>query len=119
LFIDDAPRAGVNYYRLKQMDYDGNFEYSEVVSVHLYVVGSRLSVSPNPVQNRSFNLSFSSDDFESGELSIYDSMGRLVQSQTILNTNTEIQTSDFPKGIYMMNLEVNGQRFLERIVVNE
>ena len=29
-FIDIAPRQGLNYYRLKQVDYDGAFEYSDV-----------------------------------------------------------------------------------------
>ncbi|MEZ4980275.1 MAG: hypothetical protein R2769_01550 [Saprospiraceae bacterium] len=32
-FIDENPEKGLNYYRLKQMDFDGSFEYSDVVSV--------------------------------------------------------------------------------------
>lgn len=32
-FIDVAPYSGTSYYRVKQVDYNGDFEYSELVSV--------------------------------------------------------------------------------------
>ncbi len=120
-FLHEFPASGINYYRLKQIDYDGSFEYSDVESVQ-FPVGfhsnrKQLTVSPNPVSVGFFNLSFLNDDFETGELSIYNSMGRLVQSQTIWDLNTEIQTEELVKGVYLVSLEINGQRFFEQIIV--
>ncbi len=117
-FLHQNPVSGINYYRLKQLDYDGFFEYSSKVSVERGADWqSAMTLFPNPVKNGTITLSFPDDDFEFGELLIYDSVGRLVHSQAILNTNTEIQTSHFRKGIYLMRLEMDRQRFLKRIVV--
>lgn len=48
--VDENPAAGVNYYRLKQTDFDGAFEYSSIASVN---IGSteptvEVTVYPNP-----------------------------------------------------------------------
>lgn len=52
LTIDDRPNKALNYYRLKQTDFDGAFEYSDVVAVELAhdAVGPerQIEVYPNP-----------------------------------------------------------------------
>lgn len=116
-FNHNEPARGVNFYRLKQMDYDGNFEYSNVISIDLANGGHQLTISPNPTSTGQFTINFSDSNFESGELEIYDSVGRMVRTQNISIHNTEIQTEDLPKGIYLVNLEVDGQRFLERVII--
>ncbi len=45
-FFHDNPIKGINYYRLKQMDYSDEFEYSYTLSVHNYF--EDLSIFPNP-----------------------------------------------------------------------
>lgn len=45
-YVDNAPVAGTNYYRLKQVDINGNFSYSKTVSA--IVTASAISVFPNP-----------------------------------------------------------------------
>lgn len=47
-FPDPAPFIGPNYYRLKQVDYDGQYEYSPKSFVH-YNLSPEISVYPNPV----------------------------------------------------------------------
>lgn len=116
-YLHKNPLAGSNFYRLKQMDYDGNFEYSNVISIDLANGGHQLTISPNPTSTGQFTINFSDSNFESGELEIYDSVGRMVRTQNISINNTEIQTEDLPKGIYLVNLEVDGQRFLERVII--
>ncbi|MBW6498623.1 MAG: hypothetical protein K0B09_09560 [Bacteroidales bacterium] len=41
-FIDHDPLPGISYYRLKQTDYDGSFEYSQWVAVQVDGIGGRL-----------------------------------------------------------------------------
>jgi len=36
-FVDKAPKDGSNYYRLKQVDYDGQFTYSKIIGVNVSV----------------------------------------------------------------------------------
>lgn len=33
-FQDNIPRAGINYYRLRQIDNDGQFEYSGIIAIN-------------------------------------------------------------------------------------
>ena len=47
-FVDDAPLAGDNYYRLETVDTDGSTEFSDVVVVHFDGLGYDVSVFPNP-----------------------------------------------------------------------
>lgn len=49
--IDTAPYPGISYYRIKQTDYDGNFAYSDLVSIELTyntLENASLTVYPNP-----------------------------------------------------------------------
>ena len=51
-FVDEHPLKGISYYRLKQVDNDGKFTFSNIVPVNFTAsVSSVLSVYPNPVIN--------------------------------------------------------------------
>ncbi len=47
-FTDRTPKAGVNYYRLRQVDYDGAFEYSKVIAIEVIEKSGELGLFPNP-----------------------------------------------------------------------
>ncbi|MCB0556998.1 MAG: hypothetical protein KDD02_25850, partial [Phaeodactylibacter sp.] len=49
-FIDEKPLRGLNYYRLRQVDFDGAVEYHKVISVEYKGKSSAIGVSafPNP-----------------------------------------------------------------------
>lgn len=116
-WTDEQPLTGMNYYRLKQQDYDGRFEYSDVISVRLVVDGSHLAVRPNPVQSGEVTLYFPETNFEEAHLEIFNSMGNLVQTERLPSNETTIQTSHLPKGIYWFSVRVNGQIMIEKVVI--
>jgi hypothetical protein len=93
-FLHQKPGRGVNYYRLKQMDYDGVFEYSDVVSVQLAVDSKQLVVAPNPVQNGEVSLFFAESEDENNTLKIFNSMGVLVRSAQLGYNQTTIRVDD-------------------------
>lgn len=49
VYADKKPLVGRNYYRLKQVDYDGHFSYSEIASVDFLSNGNTV-LSPNPAR---------------------------------------------------------------------
>jgi hypothetical protein len=60
-FIDSFPFTGVSYYRLKQVDINNEFEYSDIVSIYSenqFLV----KIYPNPLSTNSFNIEIISDD---------------------------------------------------------
>ena len=50
-YTDTQPRPGINYYRLRQVDFDGAEDYSEVVSVFFQPPGATVSYYPNPTRD--------------------------------------------------------------------
>lgn len=71
--------AGTHTFRLKQIDFDGTFEYSQEIEATVGVVGSHTlsEVYPNPFNPQAqFNLAVSADQLVT--IAVYDVMGRQV-----------------------------------------
>ncbi|MDW8332505.1 MAG: LamG-like jellyroll fold domain-containing protein, partial [Cyclobacteriaceae bacterium] len=73
---DDGPLNGLNYYRLKQTDYDGSCTYSRIVSVFMGE-SEQLDVYPNPFED-SFTVK-ATFDLTSAKPILFDLNGRVFQ----------------------------------------
>lgn len=100
-FIHDEPSAGTSYYRLKQVDFDGKFEYSPIVSATLNG-DEKIKIFPNPVQNILHLEGINSDT----QLSISDYSGKILRRLNIVADGT-VDISDLPKGMYIVSLIQN------------
>jgi hypothetical protein len=97
-YSDRFSFAGVNYYRLKQVDVDGSFAYSAIVTVQVETNGEKITIYPNPVQEE---LTIAGvGDLES--IVIYNAQGRVVKRLSAVVTSLSIDTSVLPKGVYML-----------------
>ncbi|MDF1673071.1 MAG: T9SS type A sorting domain-containing protein [Vicingaceae bacterium] len=109
--IDKNPYQGRSYYRLKQTDFDGNFTYSDLVTVNIHKSIEDLIVFPNPVTGNG-NLSFNSAKEGDVDVLIYDVSGRKVFSesrQVLKGTNSiQLAINNLNKGMYFISLK-NGQ----------
>lgn len=116
--VDKDPFPGVNYYRLKQVDIDGNFSFSKSVSV--MVEASGFALSPNPGNGRTFKISWKSP-VSNTEITIYNQLGRQVYSQKIADHNrweydiTMKETLD--NGVYLLKIQTPGQQFTKKLMV--
>ena len=111
--IDLQPLAGVNYYRLKQIDVDGSFTYSGIIAVNFGIENIlQLKVYPNPVTNK-ITLQFGS---ATGRYSavVYDLQGKKVLKATgvVADINQQInsQLNRLMPGIYSVELTGNSQK---------
>lgn len=97
---DKDPLPGISYYRLLQVDKNGNFEYSSIRSVNFPVENTNVMIYPNPFSN-SINVSFSSD--ESYTISIYNETGLEVMKADF-SMNFTVNAEDFAPGIYFVRI---------------
>ncbi len=115
-YLDESPEVGWNYYRLKQVDYDGAFTYSDMLSIYKTTEGS-VSIFPNPLgKGQMLQIQTELKDVA---LTIMSVDGKVVKTQTI-NGNTQIDCSDLPAGVYIYNL-TNGKDWTksERLIITE
>ena len=108
-FIDLNPNRGINYYRLKQMDYDGQHEYSEVRTIEMESDESSISVYPNPSSTGDLNLSLEKEAQGIQGVIILDLNGRIVHSQKTDadrgNRLISITVPDLSPGTYIIKLQ--------------
>ena len=108
-FVDRKPVPGVNYYRLKQVDFDGTQTYSNIVSVKISTESVIASVIPNPVNDRAI-VRFGEKLPERTKLEILSSMGQVMGTYLVENTlSQEINLDKFEKGIYFLRIK-NAER---------
>jgi len=98
------PIEGMNYYRLKQVDLNGAYTYSNVQAVEFDVL--RLGMFPNPASN---NITFGSKHAQQIYITMYDSMGAKVL-ETSSATNTELNINHLVKGMYTVLVESAGSK---------
>jgi hypothetical protein len=104
----------VVYYRLKQVDNNGNSTYSKVVAVKLNSAGNNVAmrVYPNPFVTQ-LNVTFTAIESGNAVIRIVNMAGQtLVSKQTIISKgNNSVQVTNLgglPKGMYAARLIVNG-----------
>ncbi|MEM9849455.1 MAG: T9SS type A sorting domain-containing protein, partial [Bacteroidota bacterium] len=103
------PAAGINYYRLKQVDFDGSFEYSDIVAVKFDRNSKdELSVFPNPSSNTIVNVLTN----QTGTVQVFNVAGQLVLEITELDRST-IDISQLNAGIYFVKVG----RLMTKLVV--
>ncbi len=122
LFDDKELRKGqLYYYRLKQIDYDGRFEHSDVVSAQLEE-DSKISVlAPNPTHTGQTHLEYTSDTDGELTLQVFDVTGKkLFQHVHRVSEGTnrfELDLSTLGKGLYFVKLNQGNWSGYEKVVV--
>lgn len=117
-FVHENLSEGTNYYRLKQIDYDGGFEFSEVKSVEFLPKNVHLTIFPNPIKNGQLKIQVPDKEAEVIDLQLFDSAGRLIQKRQSFDKETVLDIQDLVSGIYLLYVQLNGQPFFERIIIH-
>ena len=102
-YIDNAYSEGLNYYRLKQVDYDGSYAYSPIITVNAYLE-KQSDIRVNLYENQYLNFWIYQAN-TTYDYYIVDMMGRkLLQSKTQTNTDIHkvLNISNFEPGSYLI-----------------
>ncbi len=110
-FLHKSPAKGDNYYRLKQIDFDGAFEYSDIVYLINKANNSPVTIYPNPASDR---ISYQG---VAATLKIYDIYGRQLIQQTAAVENTSIDISGLEVGTYMVEISTTtNEKIFKRFI---
>ena len=94
------------FYRLKQVDFDGEYEYSKVVMIKSDLEKKRIVIQ-NPVVN-TVSVSFE-DELPSSTIMVSDLTGRVLVTQSFENTALlEVDISDLIPGQYIVSVMAEG-----------
>lgn len=135
-FSDKAPLNGLNYYRLKQVDFDGSIkEYGPVAVDFLY--NQNITIYPNPAETEVFikvptqiagkNITsrvYSIDGkallHENHQLDEYVANNFDLSHKCLENNNSKdqihININELPKGTYIVSIEAGERRFSEILI---
>jgi Secretion system C-terminal sorting domain len=103
------PVSGLNYYRIKQIDRDGSFKYSIVVTVLKREGIKQTIIAPNPVKNILTVIEPST--VFTATAAIYSSNGTLVMRK-IINSDVQVYSmpvSNLPAGNYILKLQYKNE----------
>lgn len=113
-FTDERPLPGKNYYRLRQVDFDGKYSYSPVVTA---VFGSARTLTLAPVPaNESLSLQLEKGFEQDGTWQVFDMNGRqLLDGKLPAETKEKaLDVSSLPEGAYVLRLNVGQEVFVEQ-----
>jgi endonuclease I len=121
LFTDNADeiRGRRVYYRLKKVDNDGKFSYSQIVTLHI-PFNTKFTISPNPANNY-IQLQLNQHVVGKVTVLITDVMGKMVlqENKNINNSSVKLNTHSLSNGTYLVTLLYNGERFVQKVLISK
>ncbi|WP_256009608.1 T9SS type A sorting domain-containing protein [Desertivirga xinjiangensis] len=95
-FTDQMPSPGTNYYRLKQVDFDGKAELSNIISIKLNMKQENIFISAG--KNEPVSVNISTDEVKKTRISVYNLSGNVILDEEHLLAIGENKI-DLPKDV--------------------
>lgn len=118
-FIDEETFSGAAYYRLKQVDKDGAFTYSYIVSINISLPNTLYLVYPNPAIGKA-SLHIKSG-INNAQLQLINTAGQVVYARNIpaltAGQVVNVPLYNLAKGVYLLKMQTGKGSKTEKIIV--
>lgn len=118
--IDRAPLQGISYYRLKQVDYDGAYTYSDIVSVQNNLNKlNEVLLYPNPNNAEIVNIVVPLNNIGLTTVTMTDVTGKVLfqKSDAIEQSQIVLDYGSVPAGVYLINIKSNSINETKKLIV--
>jgi Bacterial Ig domain/Secretion system C-terminal sorting domain len=119
--VDFNPEVGFNYYRLKVVDKDGKFIYSNIINIKTDAkIETITSIKPNPFMDK-VDVNISLYKNSQVQISLLDVSGKKVYQKEVravkgANKITLTDLGQLPKGTYILKLMTDYNTFTEKLL---
>ena len=108
------------YYRIKQVDLDGQWEYFPILSSRCNTSNSAYSVYPNPAKEQ-FTLEIESEQNKTINYVLFDSLGEMIlRNEHFINAGInqiKLNIADAPAGIYRLQINSSDNTITKTIQI--
>ena len=111
-FTDNGLNTAVSYYRIRQVDCDGRYAYSNIVKV--VNKSDAIKIYPNPA-NQFLVIELPAEE-TSAAVNIYSIDGKRAAALTVTGNQPRIDISKLPAGSYFINITSKGQHYSQKFV---
>jgi len=119
-FTDEQPSSGINYYRLKQTDFDGQYTYSNVLSIQLKTGDFYINILQNPVLDNTLQLVFEAPESGLAAVEMYNAAGQKAGGEMLeISPGTNfpvIDIADFTAGVYFAKIRCGGKTVVIKFI---
>ena len=119
-FIDRSPLI-TGYYRLRQVDFDGAFEYSDIIMVKREDHDAKhdLIIYPNPVKDN-MKIEYQTAKSQESTVSVMNMTGQILSVQIVTSQEgrniLDLNSADFPTGSYILRIDL-GDKLLSKLFI--
>lgn len=120
--VDASPLSGNSFYRVKAIHSNGQALYSSLLRVSNNSGVAKMSVYPNPVKGKTFNVQLSGNDKETYTMNLYNDLGQMIVSKAINHQGgSSNYTIELPAGtkagIYRVTVKAGSTTLQQTIIV--
>ncbi len=122
----DLNKVGLYYYRIKLVDNNGDYNYTNTISIDVKSLGrvNQVQIFPNPMVNE-FSLEVTlTEDQSSVAYDLYSASGKLVRASQVLSENVSagihnftVNVSNLERGIYTLHLTSGNYSSYKKIII--
>ncbi len=118
-FLDERPKGLINYYRVVQLNLDGEKQYSGILKLgnKLYTFPSAFTIYPNPVAKSEGHIYFQPQPAPGTIVRLFNPIGQLLHEAVATNSGMDLAISHLASGMYLIVVDDGKSPAISRVVI--